>query len=118
MKRFRFCVLLLAGILLFAQTPGAMTVTIPADVLAILSRAHLAEYQINQKRAAKLSQKLTEDANPSTIQGMIQADLATIIVDKVQRFSPADLPAKQTGESDADQRNRYHAQMKSKIVVR
>jgi hypothetical protein len=104
--------------LCFAQTTNTITITIPADLAGVLTRAHAAEYAANKSRAAKFIQTLTEDIAPSTVQGMVRADVATIIADKVRLYSPADLPARKSGESDIELRNRYQAEVKSKLTVK
>jgi hypothetical protein len=104
--------------LCFAQTTNTLTVTIPADVATAFGHAHAAEYAANKNRATQFGLTLTDDIAPSTAQALLLAEIATMIADKVQRYSPADLPARQGAESDITLRNRYQAQIKSKITVK
>jgi hypothetical protein len=117
-KRLGISLALLAALLCFAQTTNTLTVTIPSDVATDLAHAHTAEYADIKSRVSKLSQTLNEDTAPSTVQAMLQAGVASVIADKVQRYSPSDLPARQSGESDTALRNRYQAQVRSKLTVK
>ena len=116
MKRLGFTIA--GGVLLFAQTTGTMTVTVPSDIATAFGRAHQAQYAQNQQRALKLNRALTEESDPSTVPAALAAEIATVIADKVLAYSPSDAPAKQANESDTDRRNRYQSQIRSKITVK
>ena len=118
MKRLATTLALVALGLCLAQTTGTLTVTIPSDVATALAHAHAAQYAEIRTRAGKTLQTVDEASAPSTVQGMLGAEIATIIAIKVQRYSPRDLPSKQPGESDSSQYNRYQSSVRSQITVK
>lgn len=118
MKRLTFSLIIISGFLCFAQTVNTITITIPSDIATAYFNASAAEYAIVKNQTAKYGRALTEDTVPSTMEGSLKAEIATLIADKVQHYSPKDLPAKQNGETDLQQRNIYQAQVKANIIVK
>lgn len=118
MKRIGITISLLAAVLCFAQNTDTLTVTIPADVVSAFSKAVAKEHASETARTSHRGRVLTEEDLPSTAESALRAAAATVIADKVARYSADSLPTKLPGETDTDQRNRYQALLKAAITVK
>jgi hypothetical protein len=116
-KRIAILAAAVAAGLCLAQSTDTITITVPAETVTALAHAFSAERAEVQQMAARMSHTLTPAEAPSTVQSYLGAKLAAIIADRVVRYSPADAPAKLSGEDDNARRNRYQQQILSSLVV-
>jgi hypothetical protein len=110
MKRILLYVAL--GMLCFAQ--GSITITVPSDIATKYGHAQNAEAQSLKQQAQRLSLPAPESASASSD---LASHLATVICDAILKYSPADAPARKSGESEMDYRNRFQQEIRSKISV-